>query len=77
MSAEVREALYDKIGEEPWISQRELLKFVDKKLDAEPAEAKKLLVEMVDDGDIAYVVSPYYRQPGRIVYRVAKNSDEG
>ena len=77
MSAELRKALYDKIDEEPWISRRELLKFADKKLDAEPAEAKRALVEMVDDGDIAYVVSPYYRQPGRIVYRVAKNSDEG
>jgi len=71
MLAEIREAFYDKIDGEPWISGRDLLMFADKRLNSEPAEAKQVLVDMVDAGDITYVMSPYIRQPNRILYRVA------
>ncbi|MFQ5951565.1 MAG: hypothetical protein ACE5KH_05730 [Candidatus Geothermarchaeales archaeon] len=77
MSAEIREALHDKIDEEQWISRRELLKFGHKRLEAAPSEVKELLMTMKDDGDIDYVVSSAYRGHLKLLYRVTEDSEEG
>jgi hypothetical protein len=73
MDSEIRDALYDKINENPHIRRRKLLKFADKEFDLEPAKTEKLLRTMRDEGEIDYVLSSYYRGRLKVLYHITDN----